>query len=115
MEGVQAGCKETSRDEVFHIGMLRRRLAQSLSHLRNVNGQRRPVKPTATNIAKHVKELEDADVGMAEGPITDESLARGPNPEAAGTNISRVCHPSLLQLIWNVNVQSLCISYQVHW
>ncbi len=98
LEGVQTACKGRPRDEVTHIGVLRRKLAKSFNSLVRPNGnnsqQQRPVKPTASNLATNAQQL---DTSVVDGPPAEnENLARGKNPEAAAANMSRVRSTALL-------------------
>ena len=84
---MQTACKGRPRDEVTHIGMMRRHVAKSFNNLRHGSGSNKPVKPMVSNLASQAAQI---DASLAVGPAKDENLARGPDPNAAAANISRV-------------------------
>ena len=95
LEEMQTASKGKPKDEVTHIGMMRRRLARSLNSLRHPQkSSQAPVKPTAANLAANT--AQQVGTSLAVGSAEDEDLARAPDPEAAAANLARV---SLLVLL----------------
>ena len=97
LEGFQsmAGADE-KKDEVTHIGMFRRRLAQSFGHLRN-RSNTGPADPSAAGERSQNDLSSDPSAtgvcrdasaqSLADGPVTDSNLATGPNPAATAAKL----------------------------
>jgi len=89
LEGFKSSCgADEKRDEVTHIGMFRRRLAQSMGHRRAEDGTGADASAAGDpSQSGHGSEGSSAGTDrsasaqkLAEGPVTDSNLATGPNP-----------------------------------
>lgn len=76
LEGVQSATAGKSRDEVTHIGVMRRKLSASLSKLRPGGNRARIVKPTANNLAAAAAAAQ-ADSAEGGDGLGEESVHAG--------------------------------------
>ena len=96
LEGFKSRGSDEKKDEVTHIGMFRRRLAQSFGHLRS-RPSTGPTDPSAagersqtdlSSGSSSTGAYRDASAqNLAEGPVTDGNLATGPNPAATAAKL----------------------------
>lgn len=90
LEGFKSSGGDQKRDEVTHIGMFRRKLAQSFGHLRSQNGH---TASAAGSAGAAGAEEGDSSISqpLADGPVTDNNLATGPNSGATAAKL-KVCY-----------------------
>lgn len=87
LEGFRSSGAEENKDEVTHIGMFRRKLAQSFGHLHSQSGSGRGRGEAAAERAARKASASASGQGLAEGPVTDNNLATGPNPAATAAKL----------------------------
>ena len=80
-----------------HIGMFRRKLAQSFGHLQSQSG--RDGAGAAADRATKEASAGARGQGLAEGPVTDNNLATGPNPAATAAKL-KVDRLGSLAALW---------------
>lgn len=92
LQGFKLSGGDQKRDEVTHIGMFRRKLAQSFGHLRSQNGNTADAAGSAA--AAGAKEGDSSSISgqsLADGPVTDSNLAAGPNAGATAAKLKVCC------------------------
>ena len=99
LEGFRSSGAEEKKDEVTHIGMFRRKLAQSFGHLHSQSGSRRGGGEAAAERAAREASAGASGQGLAEGPVTDNNLATGPNPAATAAKLKVGLAGSLAKLV----------------
>ena len=82
-----------------HIGMFRRKLAQSFGHLHSQNHSGRGGAEAAAERATREASASASGQGLAEGPVTDNNLATGPNPAATAAKLKVGLPGSLAMLV----------------
>lgn len=85
LEGVQSATAGKPRDEVTHIGVMRRKLNASLSKLRPGGNRSRVVKPTANNLAAAAAAAQ-ADSGDGGDGLGEESVHAGVQPPESSSH-----------------------------
>ena len=92
LQGFKSSGPDQKRDEVTHIGIFRRKLAQSFGHLRSQNGDTADAAGSAG--AAGAEEGDSGSISgqpLADGPVTDSNLATGPNAGATAAKL-KVCY-----------------------
>ena len=103
LEGFRSSGAEEKKDEVTHIGMFRRKLAQSFGHLHSQSG--RGGAEAAADRASREANACASSQGLAEGPVTDNNLATGPNVGATAAKLKVGLLGSLATLRMTTGIQ----------
>lgn len=127
LEGLKSsGGADEKKDEVTHIGMFRRQLAKSFGHLRSRSNPGPAMDASAAGERSQNDLSSDASSAgiyrdasaqnLAEGPVTDNNLATGPNPETTAAKLKvGAPHSDRDRSLWMDHLSTAVANYALLW